>query len=297
MGDRWGKTLKMRRILLTLVAFAVISSATPVMTNQTVEAMLRGGVPVPTIVTAIKTAEYIELFTSTEFYNRLLNAGASHNVADQIVQAMHDRNYKGAVRPEDINPVPVAVAIARPPVAPTPVARPVETPAPVAALPPPVLVPAPGVERNWTGPAKVSPLAYAPPPTAVPDVAPGNPRLGADRRLYISPMEGKLDGFIAAEIIKEHLPVHIVLDDKDVDLVLVGQSLKEDDHWYNAVWGGEDKNEGNLRLIDGRSRSLVWAGEAGDRSLIYGNLKRGGERKVAERLVRRMKKDYFRSTE
>jgi hypothetical protein len=120
------------------------------------------------------------------------------------------------------------------------------------------------------------------------------PRLGADRRLFISPMEGKLDGFIAAEVVKQALPVLVVLDDKDVDLVLVGQSLKEDDHWYNAIWGGKDKNEGNLRLIDVRSRSMVWAGEAGDRSLIYGKFKRGGERKVAERLVRQMKKDYFR---
>jgi hypothetical protein len=110
-------------------------------------------------------------------------------------------------------------------------------------------------------------------------------------------MEGKLDGFIAAEIIKEHLPVRIVLDDKDADLILVGQSLKEDDHWYNAVWGGKDKNEGNLRLIDIRSGSMVWAGEAGDRSLIYGQFKRGGERKVAERLVRQLKKDYFRVTQ
>ena len=266
------------------------------MTNQTVEAMLRGGVPVPTILTAIRTAEYIELITSKEFRDRLLNAGASPSDADQIVHAMHDRNYKGAVRPEDVHPVPVAVALARPPVVPTAIAQPVETIAP-AVPSPPAAAPAPGVERNWTGPAKVSPIASAPAPIAVPAVAPGPARLGADRRLYISPMEGKLDGFIAAEIIKEHLPVHIVLDDNDVDLVLVGQSLKEDDHWYNAVWGGKDKNEGNLRLIDGRSRSLLWAGEAGDRSLIYGNLKRGGERKVAERLVRRMKNDYFRSSE
>jgi hypothetical protein len=131
----------------------------------------------------------------------------------------------------------------------------------------------------------------------IPAAPSGSPRLGADRHLYISPMEGKLDGFIAAEVIKEHLPVNIVLDDKDADLVLVGQSLKEDDHWYNAVWGGKDKNEGNMRLIDVRSRSMVWAGEAGDRSLIYGQFKRGGERKVAERLVRQMKKDYFRAAQ
>jgi hypothetical protein len=117
----------MRKILLTLIACAVISSAKPVMTNQTVEAMLRGGVPVPTILAAIKTADHIQLFMSTEFYDRLLNAGASPSVADQIVQAMHDRTYKGAVRPEDVKRMPVAVALARPPVVPTAIAQPVET--------------------------------------------------------------------------------------------------------------------------------------------------------------------------
>ncbi len=153
-----------------------------------------------------------------------------------------------------------------------------------------------GAEATSPHPGQISPSpTSASPPITIPAIASGPPRLGADRHLYISPMEGKLDGFIAAEIIKEHLPVHIVLDDKDADLILVGQSLKEDDHWYNAVWGGKDKNEGNLRLIDVRSKSMVWAGEAGDRSLIYGQFKRGGERKVAERLVRQMKKDYFRA--
>ncbi len=112
-----------------LIAFAVISAAKPVMTNQTVEAMLRGGVPVATIVTAIKTAEHIELYTSTDFRDRLLTAGASRAAADQIVQAMHDRNYKGVMRPEDVNPAPVAVAIARPPVVAVAVAQPIAPPA------------------------------------------------------------------------------------------------------------------------------------------------------------------------
>jgi hypothetical protein len=140
-----GKSLKKTRILWTLIAFAAISSAQPVMTNQTVEAMLRGGVAVPTILIAIKTAAYIQLFTSKEFYDRLLNAGATPSVADQIVQAMHDRTYKGAVRPEDARPVPVAVALARPSVVPTAIAQPVETPAPVVPPPPPVVVPAPAL--------------------------------------------------------------------------------------------------------------------------------------------------------
>jgi len=137
--------LKKTRILWTLIAFAVISSAQPVMTNQTVEAMLRGGVAVPTILTAIKTAAYIQLFISKEFYDRLRSAGASSSVADQIVQAMNDRTYNGAERFEDVKPVPVAAALASPRVVPTAVAQPVETPVPVVTLPPPPVVPAPAL--------------------------------------------------------------------------------------------------------------------------------------------------------
>jgi len=124
--------------------FAVISSAQPVMTNQTVEAMLRGGVAVPTILTAIETAAYIQLFMSKEFYDRLLRAGATPSVADQIVRAMHDRTYNGAERFEDVKPVPVAVALASPRVVPA-VAQPAETPVPVVTPPPPTVVPAPSL--------------------------------------------------------------------------------------------------------------------------------------------------------
>ena len=138
--------MKKTRILWMLIALAAISSAQPVMTNQTVEAMLRGGVPVPTILTAIKTAAYIQLVMSKEFYDRLLNAGASPSAAGQIVQAMHDRTYKGAERLEDVRPpVPVAVALAPPPVVPTAAARLVDTPASAVTQPPSLVAPAPAL--------------------------------------------------------------------------------------------------------------------------------------------------------
>lgn len=115
-------------------------------------------------------------------------------------------------------------------------------------------------------------------------------------QLYISPMEGSLDGFIAAEIIKQRIPVTVVVEESNADLILVGKSIKADDKWYAIAFGSaKDKNEGNLRIIDPKTKTMVWAGEAGDRSLVYGMYKRGGQRKVAERLVKRMKEEYFRS--
>lgn len=117
--------------------------------------------------------------------------------------------------------------------------------------------------------------------------------LPAGSKVFITPMEGDLDGFIAPEIIKQKLPVSVVLNEADADFVLVGGSIKADDKWYNVAFGGKDKNEGNVRLLDVKSKSMIWAGEAGDRSLMYGSLRRGGQRKVAERIVKQMKKDCF----
>jgi hypothetical protein len=114
-------------------------------------------------------------------------------------------------------------------------------------------------------------------------------------KVFISEMEGKLDGFIAPEIIKQKLPFQVVLDEKDADFVLAGASIKADDKWYHVAFGGKDKNEGNVKLLNVKSRTMVWAGEAGDRSLWYGGLRRGGQRKVAERIVKQMKKDLFRN--
>jgi hypothetical protein len=115
----------------------------------------------------------------------------------------------------------------------------------------------------------------------------------AGSKIFIAPMEGSLDGFIAPEIIKQKLAVKVVTDEKEADFVLAGASIKADDRWYNVVFGGKDKNEGNVRLLNVRDKSMVWAGEAGDRSLWYGSFRRGGERKVAERIVKQMKKDCF----
>ena len=106
----------------------------------------------------------------------------------------------------------------------------------------------------------------------------------ANSNVFIAPMQGDLEGFIATELIKQRVPVNVVLEETDADYVLVGTSIKADDKWYNTVFNGKDKNEGNVRLLDKKNKRMIWAGEAGDRSLWLGNWSRGGERKVATRL-------------
>ena len=76
--------------------------------------------------------------------------------------------------------------------------------------------------------------------------------LAPGSQIFITNMERGLDGFIAAEILKQKLPVVVVTDEASADYVLAGGSL-----WF-------------------------------------GSLKRGGERKVADRLVSDMKHDLFK---
>ena len=113
-------------------------------------------------------------------------------------------------------------------------------------------------------------------------------------KVFISPMDGNLDGFISSEIIKQKIPMTVVTDEKDAEFVLAGASVKADDKWYHVVFGGKDKNEGNVRLLSVKDKTMVWAGEAGDRSLMWGGWRRGGERKVADRIVKHMKDDLFK---
>ena len=108
-------------------------------------------------------------------------------------------------------------------------------------------------------------------------------------------MVGNLDGFIAVEIIKQGFPMRVVIEEKAAQFIITGLSVQADNKWYNIAFNNfKDKNEGNIRLIEVRTKTMVWAGEAGDRSLFYGQFKRGGLRKVAARLVEKMKDNSFR---
>jgi len=106
-------------------------------------------------------------------------------------------------------------------------------------------------------------------------------------------MEGNLQGFLATEIVKKKVPVTLVTDENQAEFILTGASLAGDNKWYNTVFGGRDKNEGNVQMVSVAGKQVVWAGEAGDRSLWWGNLRRGGQRKVADRIVQKMKKELF----
>lgn len=146
----------------------------------------------------------------------------------------------------------------------------------------------------------------APPPPASAGAAVAVPRVeaprppGADvglknvRRIFIEPMPGDLDQYISAEITKELKGrVVVVLDKANADAIMRG--VGENRNGVGAAITGRylglhDNSTASITLIDPNETVVLWASEAGDRSLMWGALARGGQRKVADRLVNNLKK-------
>src|SRR5215831_13030214 len=105
----------------------------------------------------------------------------------------------------------------------------------------------------------------------------------AGAKIFIEPMQGDFHPFIAAEIVRKKLPVVIVMERKNADYILAGSFTKGDDN----------KNQGNVQLINVKDKTLVWAGEAGDRLMFFGGMSRCAQSKVADRIINKMKNDLY----
>src|SRR5580658_5271957 len=90
-------------ILAIMATSSVLHAQEPVMTNQTVQAMIAGGVPVPVIVRSIRTATKIDLhYTDPRDRTRFIEAGATATDTDAIIKAIAYREYVG----RDVSPEP-----------------------------------------------------------------------------------------------------------------------------------------------------------------------------------------------
>jgi hypothetical protein len=116
----------------------------------------------------------------------------------------------------------------------------------------------------------------------------------AQAKVFIAPMEEGFDTFIAAALIKNKVPVVITTDESQAEYIITGGAVKGQNKWYDTVFGAErDRNQGSIKLLKVADKSIAWAGSAGDRSVWWGAAKRGGQSKVANRLARLLKKEYF----
>ena len=142
-------------------------------------------------------------------------------------------------------------------------------------------------------------------PSAVTRPQPANPR-GSDRsrqavapirlsqitRIYIEEMPNDLHAYIAAEMMRKFKGrIEPVLNPDQADAILTGTG--ESQSGFGAAvtgrWLGlHDTASAAVILTDWSGIHLLWADEAGDRSLFWGSLTRSGPRKVASRLMKHL---------
>lgn len=118
--------------------------------------------------------------------------------------------------------------------------------------------------------------------------------LGTVKKVYIDKMANDLDQYLRAEIVKQMKGrITVVLDRADADAILTGVDTEEKGTGAKITGrylGLHDVATGTLSMLDKEGKTLLWSDEAGDRSLVFGVLKRGGQRKVADRLISKLKK-------
>lgn len=141
--------------------------------------------------------------------------------------------------------------------------------------------------------ASVKPEPSSKPATHAPETAPKITSLKEVHRLYIEKMNNKLDVYLRTEIMKQ-LPgrFEIVVDKQKADAMLMGtgEQTKDVGSALTAGYLGlTDTATGSVSIVS-QSGIVLWSAEAGDRTLLFGPLARGGPPEVASRLVQNLKK-------
>lgn len=114
------------------------------------------------------------------------------------------------------------------------------------------------------------------------------------KRIYVDKMDNDLDQYIRAEIEKQFKgSIQVVLKPELADAMMAGVSEHQTGTRAAVTgrWLGlHDTATGSVSLLDKTGTVVLWSGEAGDRSILWGAMKRGGPRKVANRIVNNLKK-------
>lgn len=120
------------------------------------------------------------------------------------------------------------------------------------------------------------------------------PPLRDVKKVYIEKMPNDLDQYLRTEIAKQFKgSLTVVLDKRDADAILTGIDEEKTgalDQITGRYLGLHDTATGTVSLLDKNEKTILWTDEAGDRSLLFGAMKRGGTRKVADRLIAKLKK-------
>lgn len=120
------------------------------------------------------------------------------------------------------------------------------------------------------------------------------PSLRSINKIYVEKMDNNLDQYIRAEITKKFKgKIVVVVHPEDADAIMagVGEHKTGVGAAVTGRWLGlHDTATGSVSLLDKEGKIVLWSSEAGDRSIWWGAMKRGGPRKVADRLINNLKK-------
>jgi hypothetical protein len=108
--------------------------------------------------------------------------------------------------------------------------------------------------------------------------------LSPGAKLYIAPMDWALDQFILAEIGKQGLPLQMAASAEQADFVMTGV--------YQAL-GSRLMSPGHyiqVRILAAGSGKQMWLGEANDYALFFGRMRRHGQGRAAEAIVRNLRR-------
>jgi hypothetical protein len=106
-----------------------------------------------------------------------------------------------------------------------------------------------------------------------------------DAKLYVAPMEWNLDRFVAAEIVRQGLPVQLVTSEDQADFVMtsfyqqLGSHLIAPGHYIQ------------VRIVATGNGMPVWAEDVNDFAVFFGRLRRHGPGKAAHSIVRKLRND------
>jgi len=113
-------------------------------------------------------------------------------------------------------------------------------------------------------------------------------------RVFIEKMPNDLDQYLRAEIAKQFKgSLIVVLKKEDADGIITGVNEEQKGTAAKVTGrylGLHDTVNGTISLLDQTESEILWSDEAGDRNLFFGIAHRGGERKLADRLIGKLKK-------
>lgn len=114
------------------------------------------------------------------------------------------------------------------------------------------------------------------------------------RKIFVEPMPNQFDQYLVAAITKELSGgITVVTSKEDADSVMKGGTEAEANGTPSTVARrvlGLDLTTGTISLLSKDGKTVLWADEAGDKSVFLVGVRRTGQRKVAERLAKDLKK-------